>query len=679
METTGDSDQRSTDSQSPMREFTSAATTPTSAADEAVLSKFDAAILPASTDPLVHDLFEQQVQRTADYVALIYEDRRLTYADINRQANQLAVLLRAQGAAVDQPVGICVERGPEMIIALLGILKAGCAYLPLDSNYPVDRLHYMLEDSKPSLVLTQARLSPALPKWKGKIIDLDDALVDAARYSSVNVRTQSLGLSAENLVYLIYTSGSTGAPKGTGMPHRSMVNLIEWHRRTLTVRNECRVIQFAPLSFDVAFQEIFSTLCTGGTLLLVDDGVRRDPQALLKKLTGHSIERVFLPPVILYKLCERVRSQIEAPMSLRDVIVAGEQLRVSPAVSRFFQFVDGCRLHNHYGPTETHVVTAFTLGADPNDWSVLPPIGTPVSNTQIYLLDEDQQPVPPGTSGEIYVGGVGVARGYIGRAQLTAQRFVANLFGDVPASRLYRTGDLGCLQPNGDLLFHGRNDFQLKIRGFRVEPGEVEAVLESFPGIRQAVVTAREDEPGERRLIGYVVPEDTESVTQRRDGDETESRGTGSLVAELRIFARKKLPHFMVPAAIVSLDELPLSPNGKVDRAKLPAPDIDRPQAQGFVAPSTPTEEMLAGMWASLLKKEQVSVEDNFFEIGGDSLMGLELVSAVAERLNVEELSVISLFEYPTVQEMARYIETLRGNSPIVCGEIERDSGFPRS
>jgi len=302
-----------------------------------------------------------------------------------------------------------------------------------------------------------------------------------------------------------------------------------------------------------------------------------------------------------------------------------------------------------------------------------------VSNIQIYLLDEQLEPVASGTSGEIYIGGAGVARGYIGRAHLTAQRFIANPFGDDPTSRLYRTGDLGCLQPDGELLFQGRNDFQLKIRGFRVEPGEVEAVLESFPGIRQAVVTAREDEPGERRLIGYIVAQEAESVPQQRGSDEPMSRGVASLLVELRTFAAEKLPQFMVPAALVLLDEIPLSPNGKVDRATLPAPGVDRPLGRPILAPSTPTEETLAEIWATLLKMEQVGAEDNFFELGGHSLLGLELVSVVAEKLNLEELSVIALFEYPTVREMASYIDTLRGSSLTGGPEIQRESDLPRN
>ena len=376
--------------------------------------------------------------------------------------------------------------------------------MPLDPNYPSERLQYMLEDAAPRVVLTQEKLKEILPATQAEVIALDAKWKEIAGYSEGSLPAVELGLSAQNLVYVIYTSGSTGRPKGTAMAHRSMVNLIEWHRKSFLANEGKRVLQFAALSFDVAFQEIFSTLCTGGTLVLLDEWIRRDAQALSEFLSSQCIQRLFVPPLMLQSVAECVKTARAVPVSLQDVITAGEQLRISPEIASFFKRIDGCRLHNHYGPTESHVVTALTLTGDPDQWPVLPAIGQPISNTQIYVLDEQGQPVPIGVAGEIYIGGANVARGYLNRPELTAQRFIADPFSADPHARMYKTGDLGRWRADGTIEYLGRNDDQVKIRGYRIELGEIEAQLARHEQVKEAAVVMREDVAGEKRLVAYI-------------------------------------------------------------------------------------------------------------------------------------------------------------------------------
>ena len=469
-----------------------------------VLNRFNSTAEGYPAHRMVQELFEEQVRRTPDAKAVEHEGRCLSYAQLNCRANQLARYLVSQGVAADQVVGICMERGLDMVVGVLGILKAGGAYLPLDPNYPVERLGQMLEDAAPQVVLTETELVGVLPAGCAQVIALDEKLGQIAAYIDEDLRSEELGLSSENLVYVIYTSGSTGRPKGTAMRHRSVVNLIEWHRNTFGCAEEQRVLQFAALSFDVAFQEIFSTLCTGGTLVLLDEWIRRDAQALTELLTKQSIHRLFVPPLMLQSVAEYCKSADQVPQSLKDVITAGEQLRISSEIQDFFGRLAGCRLHNHYGPTETHVVTALTLVGDAKQWPALPSIGRPIANTRIYVLNGRMQPVPIGVAGEIYIGGANVARGYLNRPDLTEQRFVSDPYSSDPQTRLYKTGDLGCWREDGTLEYLGRNDDQVKIRGFRVELKEIEAQLARHEQVREAAVVVRQDTPGQKRLVAYV-------------------------------------------------------------------------------------------------------------------------------------------------------------------------------
>ena len=584
---------------------------------------------------MVQELFEEQVRRTPDAKAVEHEGRCLSYAQLNCRANQLARYLVSQGVAADQVVGICMERGLDMVVGVLGILKAGGAYLPLDPNYPVERLGQMLEDAAPQVVLTETELVGVLPAGCAQVIALDEKLGQIAAYIDEDLRSEELGLSSENLVYVIYTSGSTGRPKGTAMRHRSVVNLIEWHRNTFGCAEEQRVLQFAALSFDVAFQEIFSTLCTGGTLVLLDEWIRRDAQALTELLTKQSIHRLFVPPLMLQSVAEYCKSADQVPQSLKDVITAGEQLRISSEIQDFFGRLAGCRLHNHYGPTETHVVTALTLVGDAKQWPALPSIGRPIANTRIYVLNGRMQPVPIGVAGEIYIGGANVARGYLNRPDLTEQRFVSDPYSSDPQTRLYKTGDLGCWREDGTLEYLGRNDDQVKIRGFRVELKEIEAQLARHEQVREAAVVVRQDTPGQKRLVAYV----------------TTREGAPPSTEDLRTHLKRALPEHMVPSAFVLLDELPVTPSGKLDRRSLPAPDLGAYVSREYEAPRGEVEEILAGIWQEILHVERVGRNDNFFELGGHSLMIVQMM----ERLRRVGLSaeVRRIFESPTLSDLA--------------------------
>jgi amino acid adenylation domain-containing protein len=609
-----------------------------------VIELFNATQVAYPQDKLIHELFEEQVKRTPAAVAVVYEGQSLTYAELNGRANQLARYLRDKGVGPDQLVGICVERSLEMVVGLLGILKAGGAYVPLDPNYPTERLQYMLEDAAPRVVLTQEKLRTMLPATQAEVIELEDKCEATSGYIEENPAATEVRLTAQNLVYVIYTSGSTGRPKGTAMTHRSMVNLIEWHRRNLCSREGQRVLQFAALSFDVAFQDTFSTLCTGSTLVLTDEWVRRDPQALAEFLSSLFITRLFIPPLVLQSLAECFNTTSALPpMTLQDIITAGEQLRISPEISRFFKHLNGCRLHNHYGPTETHVVTALTLTGDPDAWPALPTIGTPISNTQIYILDGKRQAVPTSVKGEIYIGGTGVARGYLGRPELTAQRFIDDPFSADPQARMYKTGDLGRWQPDGTIEYLGRNDDQVKIRGYRIELGEIEAQLARHKQVKDAAVVAREDIPGERRLVAYVIQRDQ----------------SGPSSEELRAYLKAVLPEYMVPNAFVILESLPLTPNGKLDRRALPTPEMGAYVSQLYEAPCGEVEEILAGIWREMLQLERVGRQDNFFELGGHSLHAMKLITRVAQQFTVR-LSAIAVFQHPTIREMASVVERLR-------------------
>ncbi len=595
----------------------------------------------------VHQLVEDQAASAPENVAVVFGDEELSYRDLNERANQLARYLQKLGVGPDSVVGIYMRRSVEMMLSVLGVLKAGGAYLPLDPEYPQERRALMLADAGVEVVLTQQNLA-GNPSLEGaKILSLDK---DWELIVSESVDNPSSEVTPANLAYIIYTSGSTGRPKGVAMIHRPIVNFLRWQRVRCATANAHRTLQFASLSFDVSFQEIFSTWSAGGTLVLVDEEVRRDSRALLHVLVNERIERLFMPFVALQYLSEVSERESILPSSLREVVASGEQLKITRHVRGMFEKLEGCRIDNQYGPSESHVMTAFMLDGAVENWPELPPIGRPIDNARVYVLDEQWQEVPVGVRGELYIGGECLSRGYLNRATVSAEKFTPDPFAKGCAGRLYRTGDLVRFLADGNLEFAGRRDHQVKIRGYRIEVGEVEAVLRQHASVREAVVDVRETETGEKRLVGYLL----------LDVHADES------VSEIRRYLSEKLPEYMLPSAFVLLDAMPLTPSGKVDRRALPAPDYSRAEDEDdYVASRTPTEELLTGLWSRVLGMRRVGVQDNFFDIGGHSLLATQLMSGVRESFKLE-VPLRTLFEAPTVCELAARIDAMAADSDAV-------------
>jgi amino acid adenylation domain-containing protein len=592
-----------------------------------------------SSDLCVHELFAQQAERTPGEVAVIFEETQLNYRELNERANDLAHRLRTLGVGPEQVVGVMLERSIEMVVAVLGVMKTGGAYLPLDPTYPEERLQFIINDAKPTVILTT-----------------DDT--DQSHGSDPDLIR---GFDPSNPCYLIYTSGSTGKPKAVVMPHRGAVNLINYQIQSSGRR--LRTLQFAPLSFDVSFQEIFSTLCAGGSLVLLREDARRDAGELLRVITEQRVERLFLPFVALQHLAEEADRQENVPSSLRQIITAGEQLKITPHITRLFQRLDGCTLDNHYGPTEAHLVTMWRLEGDAGSWPKLPPIGKPITSAQVYVLDDALEPVPIGVRGELFIGGAQVARGYLNRPDQTAERFIPDPFSHDGGARLYRTGDLVRYNANGVLEYLGRRDLQVKVRGFRVEVGEIEAVLKQHRLVKQAVVTVWEDDAGRKRLVAYIIAAQTSAPPARE---------------ELRRHLKDKLPEYMIPSLFLLLDTVPLTGSGKIDRRALPAPDAERATlAEAFLAPRSGVEEMLASIWSDVLGV-RAGINDNFFELGGHSLLATQVMSRVREAFGIE-IALRSLFEQPTVGELAETVEeTLKAKAGMPArvekmGRVQRE------
>jgi amino acid adenylation domain-containing protein len=533
-----------------------------------------------------------------------------------------------------------------MVVGLLGILKAGAAYMPLDPEYPAERLAYMLQDAQLSFLLTQERLQDIFPGFTGSLICVDTHQQGKILEEKDDNPDRSY-VDPENLAYVLYTSGSTGRPKGVAMTQGPLCNLVAW--QLMSSPGQQRTLQFTPLTFDVSFQEIFATLCSGGSLVLIGNDTRRDPSELWKVICEKEVGRLFLPFIALQELAETACTAEWDSTSLREVITAGEQLKATPALQRFFDRLSEGILENQYGPTECHVVTAHRLQPISKNWPLLPPIGKPIANDQVYVLDENNTPSPIGVPGSLYLAGAGLARGYLNRPDLTAERFVPNPFSMRAGERMYRTGDRVRWRADGELEFMGRLDDQVKIRGFRIELGEIEAALREHAGVRQAVVIAREDQAGDRRLIAYVVVE--------QEAKESEN-GSGSAelrIPELREHLLGKLPEYMVPSAYVQLNELPLNHNGKVDRKNLPQPETYTPE-QEYVGPRSATEETLCRLWEEVLRQERVGIHDNFFKIGGHSLLAARVAARMRECFQVD-LPLRRMFESPTIAQLAQVVD----------------------
>ncbi|MCP4659111.1 MAG: amino acid adenylation domain-containing protein, partial [bacterium] len=585
----------------------------------------------------IHELFEAQVTRTPDAVAVVFGDRCWSYRELETRANRLAHHLQSLGVGPDVTVGVALERSPEVVQALFGVLKAGGVYLPLDRSYPADRLEYMLSDARAEILVTRREPLAELPPIEARPVLLD---ADRELIARASPERPASRVRPENLSYLVYTSGSTGRPKGVALVHRTLTNLIAWQLERRGFAPGGRTAQFSALSFDASVHEIPSTLSSGGTLFLVTEEERRDPRRLVELMATHGVERLFLPFVALQQLAEAAADK--PPHALREVITAGEQLQVSRQVEHFFTLLDRCTLDNHYGPSESHVVTAFMLRGAAAGWPALPSIGRPVANFRIYLLDRRLRPVALGVPGELFLNGEGLARGYYGRPDLTAEKFVPDPFGDrTGGARMYATGDLGRFAADGTIEFLGRIDHQVKIRGFRIEPGEIETALSRHPAVREAAVLVRGDAAaGEKRLVAYVVAE----------GEAAPSPG------ELRDHLGTTLPDYMVPAIFVALETLPLLPSGKVNRRALPAPEPGVAVATGErVAPRDPVEEILTRIWSQVLGIEGVGIRDDFFALGGHSLLATQVQSRMRHELGIE-LPLRLLFEQPTVADLAGHV-----------------------
>ncbi|MFD7168158.1 amino acid adenylation domain-containing protein [Streptomyces violascens] len=610
--------------------------------------------IPFATLP---DLFDEQVARTPDAVAALYEDTQVTYAELAERANRLARLLIDQGVGPERTVGVMIRRSLDVVVALMAILKAGGAYLPIDPDYPTERIEFMLRDANPATLLTTTDLRAAVPDGAYPCIAVD--VTDLAAYPSHPVREDERTATVWRLTpaYVIYTSGSTGRPKGVVMTPDVMVNMFEWHNTALGQGPGIRTAQFASLSFDVSLQEMLSALTSGRTLVIVPGDVRTDPPRLVRWLERHRVNELFAPNLLIDALAGAANELNADLPDLSDIVQAGEALTVSRQVRRFCGRVPSRRLHNNYGSTEAQVVTAYTVDGEAADWPSPVPIGRLLPNLRAYVLDAGLRPVPVGVEGDLYTAGAGLPRGYGNRPGLTAERFVPDPYG-TPGGRMYRTGDLARWHRDGHLEFVGRSDDQVKIRGFRVEPGEAEAVLAACPGVARAVVVVRPDSRGERCLAGYVTPE---------------PGAAEGLDAVARRFAAERLPGFLVPVVVTVLDELPLLPNGKLNRSQLPEPVL----AGAARGPRSPMEAALCELFADVLGIDEVGPDDGFFDLGGHSLLVPGLVSKVRTVLGAD-LEVGALFEAPTAGALARSIEgDTTGNAFDALLELRGHGGLP--
>ncbi len=632
----------------------------------------------------IHQLFEKQVSQTPDAIAVLFDHVETrhgaslqTYRELNNRSNQLAYYLQKLGVGAEVIVGICMEPSIEMIVGILGILKAGGAYLPLDPSYPCDRINFMLEDAQVSILLKQSAISSQLSAINTQIvvdIDRDWELIELENNENLTNNT-----TADNLAYVIYTSGSTGTPKGVAVPHKAVTRLV-CNTNYINIESSDKIAQVANISFDAATFEIWGALLNGAQLVLINRDIILSPSEFALQLQEKEISILFLTTALFQQIARNVPTAFKY---LKYLLFGGEA--VDPRwVEKILKHGSPQHLLHVYGPTENTTFSAYYLVDkwDTEGQAVIP-IGRPISNTRIYILDEHLQPVPVGVVGELYIGGDGLARGYFNRPELTAEKFIANPFSknSPPSSllpplslRLYKTGDLGRYLPDGNIEFICRIDNQIKIRGFRIELGEIESVLCQHPEVGEAVVVVIEDIPGEKRLVAYVVLNvETLYTTSLHNAKSTPpippllrggKLGVPSLLKggeskELCEFLKQKLPGYMIPSDFVMLDTLPLTPNGKVDRKALPQPDFTNFNLhEDYIAPRTSVEEVLVEIWASVLGKQQVGIHDNFFELGGHSLLATQLSSRIRDRLQVE-LAVRQLFETPTVASLAKYIETI--------------------
>jgi len=582
-----------------------------------------------ASNSCVPDLVQRQAAVTPNALAVQAGSNQLTYQELDCQSNQLANYLRSLGVAQGSVVGLCLERSIDFPIAALAILKAGGAYLPLEAKTPSQRLQMMLKAAQVSVVVTHSRIEGSLAGSGRKLAALDRCAEDISRSSPEALPAL---VTPEQLAYVIYTSGSTGTPKAVAIGHDSLLNLIEWHNRTFGVTPADRATQLASIGFDAAVWELWPYLVAGASVHFVDDETRSQPELLRDWLIRERITISFAPTPLAERMVKQVWGKETA---LRFLLTGADTLHHHPPANLPFTLV------NNYGPTECTVVatSADVLPRKSND---PPAIGRAIDNAEVYILDSQMKRVSAGTIGEIYIGGAGLARGYLNDPASTAERFVRNPFSAVTGARLYRTGDLGCYLPDSQIAFHGRVDDQIKIRGYRIELNEVVGALNLHPAVRESVVVSGENGTGEKQLVAYIVP-----------------ATTFPQVRELRDFLAEILPEYMIPATFVRLDALPIGSSGKVDRSALPAPDDENIlREETSLSPNTPTEQRVAAIVASLLGLERVGVNENFFYLGGNSLFGTQVIARLRDAFNVE-VPLLRLFDHPTVTDLAAEVERL--------------------
>ena len=596
----------------------------------------------------IHDWFEEMATKHQDLIAISMGGQKLSYLELDQLSNKLANNLIISGVRPGDIVGICLKRSPELVAGVLAILKVGAAYLPLDPEYPAERLKYMVAHSQVNTILNHAEYSSLFANSDAKKIEFEG--IELSKLSAAKIQVDN---SKIDLCYVIYTSGSTGNPKGVSLGHKALVNLIEWQNEQTRFKSNLSTLQFTPLSFDVHFQEIFSTLTTGGQLILISEDTRLNPVKLLKTIAENNIGRIFLPYVALNQLAETAETIKLVPACLKEVTTAGEQLKITPAIRNFFGKLTDAVLYNHYGPSESHVVTSHTLSGDPVNWPGLPPIGKAIANSEVLLLDSEMQKVLKGQEGDLYLAGICLANGYLNAPDLTNERFLNN----ETYGRIYKTGDIGIEESDGTIQFLGRKDGQVKIRGYRIEIGEIELILQKQEGVSQAVVKIIEIE-NERTICAYI---------------------SGSVDGNvLRNKLRLDLPEYMVPSHFIKMEQIPLTPSGKVDYKSLPVPSRERPDLMSeFIAPTTEMELVIAKLWKKHLALDEVGINDSFFDLGGNSLLAIRILIEINQNLE-KEISVVDFFQNPTISKIIGVIdgddsfEIENDSEPqgIICGDV---------
>jgi len=620
-----------------------------------LLDAFNATVADYPKDTCIHQLFEAQVERAPNIPAVVFGGQHLSYAELNAKANQLAHHLRKLGVGPEVVVGLCVERSPEMVAGILGILKAGGAYMPLEPTYPKERLAFMMADTRAPVLVAQERLLQDLPELEAEVVCID---TDWESIAQARTENPVSGATAEHLAYVIYTSGSTGKPKGVMIQHRSAVNLAAGLHQAIYAHQSAplRVSLNAPLTFDASVKQVLQLLY-GHTLYILPEEVRPDGHALLAYVGRQALDMLDCTPAQLRQLLAAALAQKPSPAP-KLVLVGGEALDEATWTSLAADVKTS--FYNVYGPTECTVdASVCYVQAAPSG----PTIGRPIPNVQIYILDDHLTPVPIGVPGELHIGGAGLARGYVNGAELTAEKFIPHPFSDKPGARLYKTGDLATYLPDGNIKFLGRRDYQVKIHGFRIELGEVEAVLGQHPAVQETVVLVREDMPGDIRLVAYVVS----------------TQEPGPTIAELRNFLREKLPEYMIPSAFVLLGRLPVTHNGKVDRQALPVPESVGPESKAtYAAPRTQIERTIATIWQEVLQIEKVGINDNFFDLGGHSLLMVRLHSKLREGFR-KDISLIDIFRNPTISLLSKYFNEEQNQPASFQKAIDRASKRKRA